>query len=159
MELAYDTGQRQADILSLTWTQYDGTAFMVQQSKTAAKVVASVSPEMRARLATVKRTGVQVVIAEATGQPYKRMYFSHEFTRLRKLAGLPDDLQFRDLRRTAATELGQAGATDDQIRAQTGHKSRNVVSVYVVPERAMSEGGQEKRRAWRKRGENDESKS
>ena len=159
VELAYDTGQRQADILKLTWTQYDGTAFTLRQSKTSAPVIAVVSPEMQARLSTVERRGVQLVVSEATAKPYKKDHFAHEFARLREVAGLPKDLQFRDLRRTAATELGQAGATDDQIRAQTGHKSRNVVAVYVVPERTMSEAAQTKRQALKKKqGGNGESK-
>lgn len=56
---------------------------------------------------------------EATGRPYQKFHFGHEFARIRALAQLPAELQFRDLRRTAATELGAAGATDDEIRAVT----------------------------------------
>ena len=160
VELAYDIGQRQGDILTLTWGQYDGSAFTIRQAKTGSPVVASVSPEMQSRLADVKRRGVQVVVSEATNLPYKKDHFAHEFARIRNLAGLPNDLQFRDLRRTAATEMGQAGATDDQLRAQTGHRSRNVVAVYVVPDGTMSAAAQQRRQEWKKkRGGNKESKS
>ena len=69
----------------------------------------------------------------------------HEFARIRALAELPAELQFRDLRRTAATELGTAGATDDEIRAVTGHRSRNVVAVYVRPDDRMAKAVQRKR--------------
>jgi hypothetical protein len=36
--------------------------------------------------------------------------------------------------------LGAAGCTDDQIRAVTGHQTREVVAVYVRPDRKFAEG-------------------
>jgi integrase len=48
------------------------------------------------------------------------------------------NLQFRDLRRTLATALGAAGCTDDQIRAITGHQTREVIAVYVRPNDAFA---------------------
>jgi integrase len=40
-------------------------------------------------------------------------------------------LRFGDLRRSGMTEAADAGATDDELRAQSGHKTRNIVAVYV----------------------------
>ena len=64
-----------------------------------------------------------IIVSETTGLPYKADHFRHEFARIRELSGIPTTLQFRDLRRTAATEMGEAGATDDELRAMTGHMS------------------------------------
>ena len=36
-------------------------------------------------------------------------------------------------RHTAATRLGEAGCSDEHIRAVTGHASREVVGRYVQP--------------------------
>ena len=55
-------------------------------------------------------------------------------------AGLPKDLQYRDLRRTLVTALGAAGCSDGQIRAITGHKTRAVVGVYVRPDQTFAKG-------------------
>lgn len=146
--LALDIGQRRADVLTLTWSQWDGGAFTIRQQKTGAAVTVPVSPEVRARLEALRATSrgaVQVIVSEATKRPYKADHFAHEVARIRDAAGLPAELQFRDLRRTAATEIGAAGGTDDEIRAVTGHRDRSVVSVYVVPDRRFAENAQRKR--------------
>ncbi|CCC96864.1 phage integrase family protein [Azospirillum brasilense] len=145
VRLALDIGQRQGDILALKWSDYDGTAFAIVQGKTKQPVRVPVTAQMQKLLSTVKRDAVQVIVSEATGRPYAKFHFVHEFSRVRALAGLPTDLQFRDLRRTAATELGAAGATDDEIRSVTGHRSRGVVAVYVQPDGRMAESAQKKR--------------
>jgi hypothetical protein len=75
-----------------------------------------------------------MVVSEITERPYQESDFQHTFAGIREGAGLPKDLQFRDLPRTLATALGAAGCTDDQIRAVTGHKTRSVMSVYVRPD-------------------------
>jgi len=149
VRLAYDIGQRQADVLKLMWSQYDGRGFSIQQNKTGQKVYAAVTPPMAAELDAMARNGVQVIVSEATSKPYRLDHFRHEFSRIRAASGIGAGLQFRDLRRTAATELGEAGATDDELRAQGGWKSRNVVAVYVKPTAGMSRAAQAKRTAKR----------
>jgi len=154
VELAYDIGQRQGDIRSLTWEQFTGTALVLRQAKTGTPVHAALSPEMAARLTALapppdQRRGVLLVL-NTRDKPYSLHGFTHEFAKIREAAGLPDTLQFRDLRRTAATEMGEAGATDDELRAMTGHLSRNVVAVYVKPTPTMAESAQEKRTRHRK---------
>jgi len=144
--LALDTGQRPADVLRLTWSAWDGAAFTLTQAKTGTVVRVPVSSELRQMLnASNRGDRVQIVISEATGRAYKQFHFAHVFADVRRAARLPDDLQFRDFRRTAATDLGGAGATDDEIRAVTGHKSRSVVAIYVRPDDRMAAAGQAKR--------------
>jgi integrase len=150
VRLALDIGQRQGDILALTWNDYDGAAFTIVQNKTKHALRVPVMPDMQARLAAMKRQAVQIIVSEATGRPYQPFHFGHEFSRIRAIAKLPSDLQFRDLRRTAATELGAAGATDDEIRSVTGHRSRGVVAVYVRPDERMATAAQNKRQTGRK---------
>lgn len=87
---------------------------------------------------------MQIVVSEETGRPYQESAFQHEFARIRAASGLPVDLQFRDLRRTLATALGAAGCTDDEIRAITGHTTREVVAVYVRPDHAFAQGAMKK---------------
>lgn len=144
--LAWDLGQRQSDILRLTWSDWNGTTFSVRQGKTGARVQVPISDEVRHIVESTVRTSTQVVVSEATGKPFKPDHFRHEFAAIRDAAGLPTGLQFRDLRRTAATELGDAGATDDEIRSVTGHLSRNIVAVYVRPTSVQAEAAQNKRR-------------
>lgn len=144
-KLAHDSGQRPTDVLRLSWSQWEGSGFWITQSKTGQKVFAPVSPHLAAELNGMTKEGIYLVLSETTKRPYKRHHFAHEFARIRSLSGLAAELQFRDLRRTAATELGQSGATDDEIRAVTGHRNRGTVSVYVRPDRTMSDAAQGKR--------------
>lgn len=143
-KLAYHSGQRPTDVLGLSWSQWDGSGFWVKQSKTGERVFAPVSPVLAAELNAMPKEGIYLVLTESK-RPYARAHFSREFALVRALAQLTPDLQFRDLRRTAATELGRAGATDDEIRSVTGHRNRGTVAVYVRPDSTMSKAAQAKR--------------
>lgn len=150
VRLALDIGQRQGDLLALKWGDWDGSGFLIRQRKTRTAVAVAATAPMAAELNAMPRSSVYVIVSEATKRPYKEDHFRHEFARIRDLAGLPKDLRFQDLRRTAATELGAAGATDDQLRAVTGHRSRGVVAVYVRPDSSYSREAQRKREENRK---------
>ncbi len=142
--LGWCLGQRPADLRKLPWTTYDGAAVALRQAKTKTAVWVPALPELRKLLDAATRSSVQIVVSEATGRPYQESDFQHTFVDIRRAAGLSDDLQFRDLRRTLATALGAAGCTDDQIRSITGHKTRNVVAVYVRPDQTFAKGAMKK---------------
>jgi integrase len=146
--LAYDLGQRQGDVLALTWASQKPDGWLVRQQKTSQPVKVPLRwPETRRRLAKVVRGDrVQVVICETTGRPWRLDHFRHEFARVRDLAGLPNELQFRDLRRTAATEIGDGGASSQQIRSVTGHRSDAMLKVYVQPTGTQAAAAQKLRK-------------
>ena len=138
--LGWCLGQRPADLRAMAWTAYDGQTVRIRQAKTDQAVGIPALPELRALLASTERRSTQMVVSENTGRPYRESDFQHAFAEIRHAAGLPDDLQFRDLRRTLATALGAAGCTDDQIRSITGHKTREVLQVYVRPDDTFAKG-------------------
>lgn len=151
--LGWCLGQRPDDLRTLAWTAYeDGPepTMAIRQAKTDKLVLVPVLPELRTVLAITARVSTQIVVSEVTGRPYKESDFQHTFARLREAAELPADLQFRDLRRTVATALGAAGCTDDQIRAITGHVTRNVVAVYVRPDTTFARAAMDRLQAARK---------
>ena len=145
--LGWWLGQRPADLRTLSWTAYDGRTIELRQAKTGKALGIPASAELRAALGTTERTAVQIVVSETTRRPYQESAFQHLFAEIRDKAGLPDDLQVRDLRRTLATALGRAGCTDDQIRAVTGHQTRAMLAVYVRPDDAYAQGAMAKLRA------------
>ncbi len=132
--LGWCLGQRPTDLRKLAWSSYDGRTIGLRQRKTDQQVRIPVLPELRQLLDQLPRTSTQIVVSETTNRPYQESAFQHTFADIRDKAGLPADLQFRDLRRTLATALGAAGATEDQIMSITGHRSRSVLSVYVRPD-------------------------
>jgi hypothetical protein len=148
--LGWCLGQRPADLRTLPWSAYDGKAVDLLQGKTDTPVWIPALPELRVLLDRTPKRSTQIVVSENTDRPYKESDFQHTFAEIRDAAGLPANLQFRDLRRTMATALGAAGCTDDQIRSITGHKTREVVGVYVLPDTRFAEGAMRRlRRAQR----------
>jgi len=129
VRLMLHLGQRSVDVLRLMWSQHADGGLDIRQTKTGKRIRVPLLPATRERLYAADRTSKHAVVSEATKRPYKMDHFRHEFAQLHAVAELPADLQVRDLRRTAATELGAARATDDEIRAVTGHTSRGIVAV------------------------------
>ena len=91
------------------------------------------------------RSPSHVRLCEATGRAYRTDGFGATFARVRAAAGLPDTLQFRDLRRTAATEAAAGGATVHELKAMTGHKGTEILKVYVRPTDTGAKEAQRKR--------------
>lgn len=129
--LLYDTAQRPSDILSLTWDNILDDEFLtLTQSKTGAIITVPLR-ETSKKLLEKQKKNIKWVIPTKTGCKYHLTNMNKEFNMVKKSAGVSSELQLRDLRRTALTELGDAGATEDEIMAVSGHKSRQVLSVYV----------------------------
>lgn len=152
MMLCFELIQRPGDMIRLPWNHYNGQEVFVHQSKRGAKVWVPVSPELKAMLDATPKKGVQIIINEKTGLPFscaKRLATAAR--KIRRAAGLPEELQIRDLRRTGATEAGDAGATDDELMAIGGWKSRAVVGVYNKITIAKARQGMEKRWMYRNR--------
>lgn len=127
--------QRPNDVLTLPLAAWDGQRIGLRQSKTGAVVTIKPLPELRAELERRPRgDSLALIVCERTGRPWRLNHFQKAFAKLRDKAGLPSTLQARDLRRTGATNLGRAGCTDDELRAITGHRTRGVVGVYVLPD-------------------------
>jgi integrase len=138
--LAANLGQRESDILKLSRSRYDAATgvFDIVQQKTKRRVGIPATIELRAALDAAPATSPVFVISEATGAPYGRATFQNLFRRIRCETDVPEGRHFRDLRHTMATLLGEAGCTDEEIRAITGHADRAVVARYVRPNTAMA---------------------
>ena len=150
--LAFELCQRQGDILSLTWEQIAGNRITIRQNKTDALVWIPLDdlPELVARLRVTPRRGGKI-IADPDGRGWNTN--AHQFRkvvrRVAQVADIPDTLTFMDLRRSGLTELGNAGATDDEIRSISGHLTREVVKAYVLPNDVQAAHALEKRRKGR----------
>jgi len=154
--LCYDLCQRPGDMRQLRWSDYQNGQFSFTQEKTQTVVDIPASPRLLERLANPPRIAVKgtmpfkryndptIIIYEPTGQPLTRFY-NRVTARIRNAAGLPFELQMRDLRRTGATEMAEAGCTEDELRSVTGHQSRDVLSIYVRPTKRLAQAGINKR--------------
>jgi len=141
VKLAVNLGQRESDILSLAWPQYDGKFIQLRQKKTGKLLDVPVIDELVAELQQTQRSSPVMVISETTGKPYRRHNFSHLFREIARGAGLRDELQFLDLRRTAAVRLAEAGCDLKEIAHITGHSYDRVkiFEVYLPRQRAVAQ--------------------
>lgn len=131
--LAAGLGQHEGDILVMGWSQYDGATVHLRQRKTGTLIAVPVVAELRHALDTAPRTAATIVVSESSGKPYTEYHFTHTFREIADAAGLPRDLQFRDLRRTTVVRLAEAGSIPE-IAAISGHeidRIRQILETYL----------------------------
>ena len=137
--LALHTGQRQGDLLQLTWTNYDGTMISLRQGKGGRKVEIPCTRALKKMLKSLD-CDAAVILATKTGRPWKARYFKSQWEAASIAAGITD-LHFHDLRGTAVTMLAEAGCTTPQIAAITGHSLKTVTTIldkYLARTRVLA---------------------
>ena len=126
IRLAMDIGQRPSDVRSMTWGSYDGTMLKLRQSKTGEWVEVPVLPDLKKCLDMCRRgDNEHLLVNESTGQPYRKELLQERVRTAMRNAGISDDLQLRDLRRTEIVRMAVAGSTNAEIAAITGHSINN----------------------------------
>ena len=141
LQLGLWTGQRQGDLLRLTWAAYNGERITLRQSKTGARVIIPVGSPLKAALdATTKRS--PVILVNSDGKPWTENGFRSSWKKACIAAGIVG-VTFNDLRGTAVTRLALAGATEAEIATITGHTLRDVRSIldanYLHRDPALAE--------------------
>jgi len=139
--LALWTGQRQGDLLRLSWSAYDGTHIRLKQSKTGRRVVVRVGAPLKAALEMAKKYG-PLILTNKAGRPWTSHGFQASWRMAASKAGIVG-LTFHDLRGTAVTRLALVGCTEAEIAAITGHSLRDVHSIldahYLARDPALGE--------------------
>lgn len=128
--MMYETAQRPwKDLRDLTWENIhqdtDGSRildFVISKTKTHLMIPLS----QVACLALDNTPKVsKFIFAGENGEVLTRQCISRQFDIVKKTCMLNPELQFRDLRRTAVTEMVQNGATGEEIKAVTGWRDGN----------------------------------
>lgn len=134
------TGQREADLTELLWSQIDDKWINVVQNKTGKAVAIAIGPTLSAELARAPRRGI-VVIASRRSMRYSESGFDHAFRKVTAAANL-NGFTFLDLRRTAVVRMAEAGATIPEIASITGHsieETTRILDTYWVSTKAQSQ--------------------
>lgn len=121
--LALETGQREGNILKLTWACYDGASLNVHQTKTGARVRVPVTKALKALLDAAPRVAV-TICTTSHGTPWTMDGFKSSWRKVK-----PAGLTFHDLRGTAVTRLAVAGCTTPEIASITGHSLASVATI------------------------------
>ena len=124
LRLALWTGQRQGDLLRLSWSAYTGTHIRLRQSKTQRTVVIPVSIYLKQFLECAPRRST-LILTNTRGLPWTSDGFRTSWAKLCAKAKI-DGLTFHDLRGSAVVRLALAGATVPEIATFTGHSLKDV---------------------------------
>ena len=131
IKLAYYTGQRMSDVLTMKWSDiHDGGIDVVQQ-KTKTPLHIPLHPNLKTALRLHAKTHKgETIIAMADGKPYRMDSFRSKFREERKKLGLADDLVFHGIRKLTAVSLAEKGASAKEIMAVGGWKTMRQVEHY-----------------------------
>jgi integrase len=139
--LALWTGQRQGDLLRLTWSAYDGKHIRLKQSKGGRRVVIPVGAPLKAALDAAPKLS-PIILTTLDGKPWTPDGFRASWGKACKRAGV-SGVTFHDLRGTAVTRLAIAGCTEAEIATITGHSTGSVRAIidthYLARDPALAE--------------------
>jgi len=146
MRLAYTilrySVQRPGDVLKMLWDRYNGDTIKLRQEKTGKLLEVPCHRDLREALDEAKRNAATVFIVSNRHKPLSYSRFRERFRRIADRAGLPGH-QARDLRRSAAVRMSEAGATIQQISAVAGWSidyTQRVLETYIPRNVEMGRG-------------------
>ena len=138
--MAYEWGQRVGDMRLLDWSSVDLGKQRVDltQSKRGADVHLPISAALY-RLLTEQKDlfGFQPYVApqiearDGAYKPYSKPTLYKYVNQVLAKANLPHELTAMDMRRTAITEMVEAGVDITQIKQVSGHTNINSLTPYI----------------------------
>jgi len=136
MDLAYLTGQRPSDALKMRETDIRDGCIEIRQGKTRAALRIEVVGELavlverlRARKDGLKIHDTALVVG-AHGKSVSQHWIRTLWVQARAEAGLPAELQFRDLRAKAVSDKEDATGNIRDAQALAGHSTVAMTEVY-----------------------------
>lgn len=122
------TGQRFGDCIKMLWSDFRDGGVYVKQQKTGAELWIPMHPDLAAWMAKIPRNGV-TILTDKAGRSWTHDRFQSRFRTECNRLGM--DVTFHGLRKTAAVRLAEAGCTNEETKAITGHKSDQVLAHYT----------------------------
>jgi integrase len=123
------TGQRRSDVVRMGRQHIREGVLTVRQVKTGVELAFPVDPNLGAILEQVPPRNMTFLMTEL-GKPFTAAGFSHWFRDRCNEAGLPH-CSAHGLRKAAARRLAEAGCTEHEIAAITGHASLREIARYT----------------------------
>lgn len=141
VHMAYDLAQRVGDMRMLEWqsVNLDAQRMDITQSKRGADVHLPLSDSLTDMLRQQKEDfGFQPYVAPkpkpvaGAYRPYTQADIDNAVNAVKREAGLPKKITAMDLRRTAITEMVEAGVDLAGVMQVSGHRSPVSVQPYMV---------------------------
>lgn len=140
-EMALLTGQRQGDLLALSWKDYDGLHLRFRQSKTDKKLKVRVHSSLKAMLDPMPKDKLRILL-NSRGRPWTKDGFKTSWGKLCDKLKI-ESVTFHDLRGTFITERAREGSSVENIAKISGHSTSEVKTVlekhYLADDQDMSD--------------------
>lgn len=132
LDLMLYTGQRRSDarLMGRQHLSDDGRKIRVRQQKTGAMLLIPVHPKLKASLAAAPLGEMTFLVSEL-GKPFGKASIGNRMRKWCDAAGLPQ-CAAHGLRKAAARRLAEAGCSNQQIKAITGHTTDAEVARYTA---------------------------
>ena len=124
------TGQRRSDVARMAWTDAAENAINVVQVKTGVRLTIPLHPNLSAALRVWPRKHV-AMLTTAFNKPFTYAGYGNMMADAIAAAGLPDRCVLHGLRKAAARRLAEAGCSEKEIAAVTGHTTLKEVARYT----------------------------
>lgn len=143
--LGIGTGQRIGDVVGMEWAHYDGQFIAVVQEKTAARLWVACPTFLKRYLDNLPRKG-RFIIAQSLHKGVAKRTIQQRVMAVREKIGALGYV-IHGWRYTAAVHLAEAGASDSEIQAVTGHKTLEMVKKYrnQANQKRLSQSAQARR--------------
>lgn len=123
--LAFYTGQREGDVLRMTWHDIkDGTAIKVKQKKTGTYLEIELHPSLRKYLKKLPKENPEIVGRSISTSGFRSMF-------KRDLEKVGVYKTFHGLRKTVASYLGEVGTSTKNTADLLGHKTLKMAEKYL----------------------------
>ena len=124
------TGQRRGDVVRLGRQHVRNGVIAVRQQKTDATLAIPVHSELQAVLDVTANEHL-TFLTTYNGKPFSPAGFGNLFRDWCNEAGLPRGLSAHGLRKACCRRLAEAGCSEKQIAAISGHKTLSEVARYT----------------------------
>lgn len=124
------TGQRRGAVAKMTWHDYDGTMIACEPDKGGEAVWVPCHSVLKEALDKAPRRGVTILVSSRNKSMNSNslgLWISGVIDR----AGYAKKVQVHGLRANAASRLADAGCSENEIMAITGHKTPKMVQHYT----------------------------
>jgi len=141
------TGQRRSDVVRMGRQHIRDSVLHIRQQKTGAELAIPVHPDLAAIVAETPADHLTFLTTQF-GQSFKTAGFGNWFREQCDVAGLKH-CSAHGLRKAAARRLAEAGCTEHEIAAITGHASLREVARYTkaVDQKRLAAAAMEKVKA------------
>ena len=123
-------GQRRSDVVRMGRQHIKDGVLTVKQQKTGATLAIPVHSHLQAVLDATPSEHLTFLVT-ATGKPYGGNAFSEQFRGWCDAAGLPRRCKPHGLRKAACRRLAEAGCSEREIMAISGHATSKEIARYT----------------------------